>query len=173
MNWNNIIAINIGPKRGSSCSEAICQYSELAQQYSTQADFLVLNLSSPFLATVRKEGGAPWLKDVLFAIKSERPVAVKMHLHELTDPVLDCLKISGCEAIIGVHDQKASLTAEQIKSTCQRLAPLPFISVGRIASKEDIELRLEHGAALVEIFSLLVKEGPQAVRNIAEGLFSS
>ncbi len=50
------------------------------------------------------------------------------------------------------------------------LGPLPLISVGGIASAVDTWERLKAGAAWVQIYTGLVREGPVLARRIVSGL---
>jgi len=47
---------------------------------------------------------------------------------------------------------------------------MPVVSVGGVASPEDVIARLRAGAALVQLYTALVYEGPRLVKRIGEGL---
>ena len=65
----------------------------------------------------------------------------------------------------------AALSTATLQAFHQRLGPdLPLIGVGGISSAEDIRLKFDAGASLVQLYSALVYKGPGLVRSLLNTL---
>ncbi len=152
----NPVGINIGVPHSCHFSNAISHFIEMAEIYGHQADFLIINLSSPFIQSIRRKGGEAWAKELVAEVKkaSDRPLCVKLR----SDDIPEELPKLECNGLVIAHMSKD----EDIISLYRSLKPYPVISVGGITSVKEIRNRLNHGADLVEIFTLLVTQGPRA-----------
>jgi dihydroorotate dehydrogenase len=63
-----------------------------------------------------------------------------------------------------------SSSLRQIAAVCEYLDGAAVISVGGVASGADVESRLAAGAALVQIHTTLVRDGPGSPKRILAAL---
>ena len=150
-----------------SLDEAFAHYTKLAASYAPQADFLIINLSSPRSRPFLQKGGRGWTVDLFQHLHAtiSRPICLKVRCEQIPDWIGD-LSLSG---IVVAHI--AQEDTQDIKHLYADLRPLNILSVGGVMTQKDVEMRLSFGADLVEIFSLLVLKGPKAVRELAQGLW--
>lgn len=66
-----------------------------------------------------------------------------------------------------LQDKSLQVTKELVTAL---QGELPVISVGGIDSAESAQARLDAGASLVQIYSSLIYQGPELVKDIVEGL---
>ncbi|GGF68964.1 dihydroorotate dehydrogenase (quinone) [Terasakiella brassicae] len=150
-----------------SLDESLVHYTKLAASYAAQADFLVINLSSPRSRPFLQKGGRGWTIDLfqqLHALVS-CPICLKVRCEQIPDWIGD-LSLNG---VVVAHIAQEDV--QDIKHIYADLCPFKIVSVGGVMTQRDVEMRLSSGADLVEIFSLLVLKGPKAVRELVQGLW--
>ncbi len=150
-----------------SLDEALAHYTKLAVSYAAQADFLVINLSSPRSRPFLQKGGRDWTVDLFQQLHASisRPICLKVRCEQIPDWI-DNLSLNG---VVVAHIEQDD--PQNIKHLYADLRPLNILSVGGVMTQKDVEMRLSFGADLVEIFSLLVLKGPKAVRELGQGLW--
>ncbi|WP_417831741.1 hypothetical protein [Terasakiella sp.] len=150
-----------------SLDESLVHYTKLAASYAAQADFLVINLSSPRSRPFLQKGGRDWTVDLFQQLHAtiSCPICLKVRCEQIPDWIGD-LSLNG---VIVAHIAQEDV--RDIKHIYADLRPLNILSVGGVMTQRDVEMRLSSGADLVEIFSLLVLKGPKAVRELVQGLW--
>ncbi len=181
-----VVGVNIACSRHAEGRDALAQYLTLAEHFLPLADYLVLNLSSPFTRRARRSGSA-WLTSLLSDVAAAAlrqqdrtarrvPLAVKISAAEdLPAPWLETLDHALASdfagAVLatpeGLSEAEILLTLKEAKA---RLGERCLVSVGGIHSAAQVHDRLARGASAVQVFSALVDGGPGWVRRIASEL---
>jgi dihydroorotate dehydrogenase len=140
------------------------------------ADYVVANLSSPFLA---RDGNVPGI-DVLIDCLGEAwrhhcsatgrciPLLIKVACGPPGTGLPAAIPAARRQKLSGVVLVSSSL--RQITAVCEHLDEASVISVGGVATAKDITSRLAAGAALVQIYTAFVRDGPGTPRRILEEL---
>jgi len=191
------IFANIGKNRSTTNQDASEDYKALAEKLAPEVQALVVNVSSPNTTGLRDLQTGSELKElvqkVVFAAKT-KPVLVKLspdmseeQLHHALDSSLE----AGAKGFIltnttlsrEVHSQfpkegglsgraVAKLSLKTLKSAIAHLGPrrqgLLMISAGGVMTAQDIKERISVGADLVQVYSVLVFEGPSFFRKMAQ-----
>ena len=191
------IGVNVGKSRAinSKDKDAVIQdYLNSISKLEEFADYITINVSSPNTPGLRDWEKPAQLSELLKPIseKAKKPLFVKISPdleNEDVEAVLalcDSLKFAGIIAtnttterenmpswtgreqggISGKLLKEKSLS--MAKFICERKPKsLAFISVGGIASKEDVKERLQIGADLVQIYTSFIYEGISLVKECA------
>jgi dihydroorotate dehydrogenase len=130
---------------------------------------------------LRELQGRDFLRDILAAIQTEKPVLVKI-APDLSFPQIDEILALSPAGIVATN---TSLTPEgglsglplRARATeCvrhisrQTRGQLPIIGVGGIFTADDAYEKIRAGANLVEVWTGMIYEGPAIARNINRGL---
>lgn len=163
------VAVNIGSLRSDLDATVADDYRACLRQLAPVADILVVNLScrrmarlcganaaglANFLAMLRVEAN-------LSAKQMGRRVrlAVKVEMAESESAlVVEAAIAARLDALVAVGGDVAALAAHA--------APLAVIAVGGIGSRVDVAARLDQGAALVEVYSALIRDASSAPRRL-------
>ena len=143
------------------------------------------------LATIKKEQMSLSLE-----FKKYVPVAIKV-APDLTDEevkdVAESLLANNIDALIATNTtiskhavdnldhghEGGGLSGEPIRDSSTKIIAefqkylkdqIPIIGVGGIASAADAQAKLDAGAALIQVYSGLIYEGPRLVKNILNGI---
>lgn len=182
----DIVGVNIACSRRSDGKKALSQYITLAEHFLPMADYLVLNLSSPFTRRAR-QSGADWLTALLSKTVAARtryqdtashyvPLAVKV---TATDDgsvsLLDSLDLTLASGFDGAIVATPNTMTEQavlktLREAKVRLGTGSLVSVGGITTAEHVRDRLACGASAVQVFSAVVDEGPDWARRVVSEL---
>ena len=181
-----LLGISLGSNHEAWRETAITDYLALMNALWRYADYLVINLSSPrdrdgmtrahetpvrrLLERIRdhaRELGATTGKQVPVAVK----VAVTANQRNVPMTV-QCVAEAGLQGIVAATEQTQPQAAicRQLRALSDYLGTLPLISVGGIGSVDDARKRMESGAALVQLFTGVLREGPFLARRIVAGL---
>ena len=112
-----IIGVNLGKNKDTALEEAANDYIALVRSFSSLADYLAINISSPNTAGLRRLQGRDLLENLLCAIAEERRASVLRHggripiLVKLApdlsddelDDALDVILRSGMDGIIATN----------------------------------------------------------------------
>lgn len=170
------VGVNIGSARRGIDGKVIDDYVAAFARVCDRADYVAINLSSPFLA---RNGDTPGV-DALVERLSETwhircaetgrrvPLLAKVACHPPGTPLPAAIAAVRRHGLSGVVLVSSSLT--QIAAVCNYLEGATVISVGGVASGADVEARLAAGATLVQIYSALVRDGPSCPQRILAGL---
>ncbi len=171
-----LVGVNIGSPRRGIDGKVIDDYVAAFARVCGRADYVAINLSSPFLA---RSGDTPGV-DALVERLSEAwhircaetgrrvPLLAKVACHPPGTPLPAAIAAVRRHRLSGVVLVSSSLT--RIAAVCDYLEGAAVISVGGVASGADVEARLAAGATLVQIYSALVRDGPSSPKRILAGL---
>jgi len=154
-----------------------------------QADYVTLNLSRPGAearsGNVKAGQLAAFLDSMVQArqgltSKQYRPppmlikVAIREDHRETVTPVLHAVKEAGLHGFIAAfeHWRSVDRMCRSIERMARYLDPIPLIAVGGIYTSNDAWLRLEAGAALVQLYHAFLERGPFVARKIVNGLLA-
>lgn len=193
------LGLNIGKAAATALEDSPKEYAECAAILRPVSDYLVLNISSPNTADLRRLHEPDRLKALLDAVLSavaageSKPVFLKVS-PDATDQELSgvaALAVSYKVGLIATNTtlDRAGLTSleagglsgkplkaradavlKRLKQETQGRVPL--IGVGGILSAADARDKFEAGADLVQVYTGLVYRGPGLVREIVAGLAS-
>jgi dihydroorotate dehydrogenase len=170
------IGVNIGSSRRGLNDRVIDDYLAALSRVWAGADYIVANLSSPFL---ERDGNVPGVEMLIerlaHAWRDQRretgrqvPILIKIAYPSTGAPVCAALAEARKQKLSGVV--LVSSCPRQIASACEWLDGAAVISVGGVASAEDVRSRLAAGAALVQIHTALVRDGPGTPHRILSSL---
>ncbi len=192
------LGVNIGKNAATTLERAVEDYQKCAAAVADRCDFLVVNVSSPNTSGLRSLQQGEELKKLLLAVLSEAkqtPVLVKLSPDEELEELARLAAISVDNGATGVvasntsvdysmsknpHiEHKGGLSGDLIRSRSRLVTSRVaralagrgvLISVGGIATVDDLYWRLRQGALLAEIYTGLIYDGPDLPRRLAEGL---
>lgn len=179
-----VLGINVGSARGAFSEQLIDDYVSAMRAVWDYADYLTVNLSSPRGWIGDGGANAMEVRMLLERIKKQHatlvagtgrrvPLAVKVAATGGTIPV--AAGVAGdlrFDAVIMATNrtEPSDLVCRRIRELADCLSPVALISVGGITSADGAWTRLQAGAALVQIYTGLVEEGPFLARRIVRRL---
>jgi dihydroorotate dehydrogenase len=178
----SVVGANVGKSRAVELQDAVADYRESVRRLAGVADYIALNVSSPNTPGLRELQSVERLRELVQAVRSElqagacpRPILVKL-APDLSDEELDAvaglaleLDLDGLIAVNttavdggGLSGAPLAPRAEQVLRRLRQTAGsrLVIVSVGGIESAQDVWMRLEAGATLVQAYTALVYAGP-------------
>lgn len=190
------LGINIGKSKVAALEHAPQDYLSSLKLLWNLADYLVVNVSSPNTPGLRQLQDRGHLNELLAAVQEmlagRKPLLLKIApdmTWEQFDDVIALTeehKISGLIAtnttidreVLGFDPNEAGgLSGEPLKARAVEVlhylkanTKLPIISVGGISTADDAFERLKAGAALLQIYTGLIYQGPFLIKNINQGL---
>ena len=197
--WPSIpVGINLGKSKVTPLEEATADYVTSFRRLRHVGDYFVLNVSSPNTPGLRKLQDKAALEALLGAVQAENGGAVPLLLKIAPDlewtaieeilSLVEARKLAGIIATNTTIDhsslpesqrQQGGLSGQPLKARAQEVlqfvvkrTTLPVIAVGGIGSAEDALRRLDAGAALLQIYTGLVYEGPGLIQNIHRALLA-
>ncbi len=176
-----LLGVNIGCRPGSMGPQAVDEIVDMMDVFWESADYLAVNLSSPFHRQAGMIADATWLGELFARVKSQQERLISLHGRRvpvaakvLIEPPFPSLPLAmardaGLDGIVGVTlpGTDETCSAERVASW---LAPVPLISVGGIHDAVEARRRLDGGSALVQVYSLVMTGGPARVRALARDL---
>jgi dihydroorotate dehydrogenase len=194
---HGIVGVNVGANKDTV--DRVGDYVAGVTAMADVADYLTINISSPNTPGLRNLQDAGLLRELLDALTAaRRPVDPPLFLKLAPD--LDHAEIDAvAKVVVGRVDalivgnttlsrpalrapgagQAGGLSGAPLRDLAvQRLrdfrratgGAVPLIAAGGINSTDEAYLRIRAGAALVQLYSALVFEGPGLARRIANGL---
>jgi len=193
-----VLGVNVGANKDSA--DRVGDYLAGIAAFSTVADYLTVNISSPNTPGLRGLQAKGELEALLEAIAGQRtsatpPVFLKVAPDLETgdhERIVRAALDNGIAALIvanttisrpplaSAHAGEAGgLSGAPLKTlACAQLRAfravagdaLPLIGVGGIASAEDAWERIRAGASLVQLYSAMTYHGPGIARSITTGL---
>lgn len=171
-----LLGVNIGSRRSGLDAPVVEDYAAMLRAAWDGADYVVANLSSPFL---RRDGDRAALDRLLRRLKDEqaagtaatgrwRPLALKLNGGGAGEPMpvaVAAARHYGFDGVVLVTP-----CVRRLAQVAAFLAPATVISVGGIGSAGDVRTRLEAGAALVQVFTGFVRGGPWFPRRVLAAL---
>jgi len=189
------IGINIGKNKVTPENEALNDYETLLHTFKNYGDYIVINISSPNTPGLRDLQNEKFITDLFTLAKSitNQPIFLKIAPDmEAQDAIDICTSAvnAGAVGIIATNttidysltkDAKdfggisGALVREKSFKLFQAIGKELYgktllISVGGIETAEDTYRRIKAGATLVQVYSMLIYNGPKMIKAINEGL---
>ena len=198
--WPTIpVGLNLGKSKVTPLEEATADYLKSFERLFELGDYFVLNVSSPNTPGLRSLQGRAELDELLGAVQAAnrakatpKPVLLKiapdLEFAQIEE-ILELVTAHGLAGLIATNttldhsavppelNQTGGLSGkplrgrstEIVKFICQR-TKLPVIAVGGIVSAADALEKFDAGAALVQVYTGFIYEGPALVRAIKRAL---
>jgi dihydroorotate dehydrogenase len=190
--------VNLGKSKVTPLEEATADYVTSFRRLRGLGDYFVLNVSSPNTPGLRKLQDKAALEELLGAVQAENTGSAPLLLKIAPDlewPAIDEIlalveanKLAGLivtnttidhSSVPEARRQQGGLSGrplrersfEVLKFVVSRTR-LPVIAVGGIGSADEALRRLDAGAALIQIYTALVYEGPALIQAIHNALLS-
>jgi dihydroorotate dehydrogenase len=187
-----VVGGNIGKNKTTPEEAALDDYRAAYRVIAPLVDYVALNISSPNTPGLRKLQAPEALGPLLAGMLALRKLAPDLSSPEL-DATLDVLAASGIDGVIatnttldrgivsevnrakvealgegGLSGRGLKLRARNVQlRILQRLPPqIRLVACGGIGSGEVAARALQDGAALVQIYTALIFEGPLLVRRM-------
>ena len=191
------LGINIGANKDSA--DRIADYARGMAAMAPLADYITVNISSPNTPGLRALQDRGALEALLDAVNAAAATSCPIFLKVAPDlepaDIDDIVGVAMDKGLAALIVSNTTVTRPPLSSSQagetgglsgaplrdlaqQRLidfrkasgGAIPLIGVGGIASAEDAWARIRAGAALVQLYSALVFEGPGLAGRIARGL---
>ena len=194
-NFDYPIGINIGKNKLTSEEDALNDYKILLETFKHSGNYIVINISSPNTPGLRDLQNEKFITDLFSMAKSITNQAIFLKIApdmEAKDAIDLCTAAvnAGAVGIIATNTTiDYSLTPnakdfggisgalvreksyELFKAIGKELHDKTLlISVGGIETAEDAYRRVKAGASLIQIYSMLIYNGPIMIKEINEGL---
>ncbi len=184
------LGINIGKNKDTPLNKAADDYRELVKIFEEDADYLVINVSSPNTKDLRKLQDVEFMKEILSEVNDvrefEKPLYVKVSPDEdLKDfeAFVELLVLKNVQGIIatnttvkkewgrgGVSGEELKLKARktQLKllELTEKVKNFEIICAGGISGPEDIRLLEEKGASFFQIYTSFIYQGPSILKKL-------
>ncbi len=189
------IGINIGKNKTVPEEKAIEDYRTLFHAFKPYGDYVVVNISSPntpglrdlqnetFVKTLFEEATRITDKPVLLKIAPDMAVEEALHLCQsaidagasgiiATNTTIDYTLTPHAKDFGGIS---GALLKEKSYALFREIGKAFYgktllVSVGGIDSAEEAYRRIKAGASLIQVYSMLIYEGPKLIRDINAGL---
>lgn len=193
---HGVIGVNIGANKDST--DRIADYVAGVRAMSPVARYLTINISSPNTPGLRGLQDEGALNELLAAVqeaRSDKPIFLKVApdlgpgdperiVRAAIDHKIDALIVSNTTVsrppLKSRHAQEqGGLSGAPLKPIALKAlrdfraasgGEIPLIGVGGISSANDAWERVRAGASLVQLYTVMVYEGPHIARRIAHGL---
>lgn len=192
------VGVNLGKSKVTPLEEANADYVESFRSLREFGDYFVLNVSSPNTPGLRHLQDKAALESLLKAVQAEntrrQPLLLKIAPDLEWDAIEEILAlVESCQldGLIATNttidhssvapelQQQGGLSGQPLKRRALEVlrfltarTRLPVIGVGGIGSVDDALERLDAGAALIQIYTGLVYEGPGLVGDIHRALLA-
>ncbi|WP_457608133.1 quinone-dependent dihydroorotate dehydrogenase [Nitratifractor sp.] len=189
------VGINIGKNKTTPEKEALRDYETLFKAFRDYGTYVVINISSPNTPGLRDLQNEAFIREV-FRIGTgitDKPILLKIAPDMSEEQALELCRVAveaGAAGIIPTNTTvdyaltphakdfggiSGALLTEKSRNLFRAIGRefhdrTLLISVGGIDSPEEAYERIRMGASLVQIYSLLIYEGPALIRRINEGL---
>jgi dihydroorotate dehydrogenase len=189
------IGINIGKNKLTPEDKALDDYEKLLHTFKNYGDYIVINISSPNTPGLRDLQNEKFITDLFTMAKeiTSQPIFLKI-APDMTpeDAITLCNSAvdAGASGIIATNttiDYSLTPNAKDFGGISGALVreksyelfraigkelygKTMLISVGGIETAEDAYRRIKAGATLVQVYSMLIYNGPKMIKEINEGL---
>lgn len=187
------VGVNIGKSKVTPLEEATADYLYSFNRLRELGDYFVLNVSSPNTPGLRKLQDRAALGELFGAIQganvTRKPVLVKIApdlTWEAVDDVLSLVDEHGIAGVIATNTtidhspvpehrkQTGGLSGVPVRARSTEIiryitsrAKVPVIGVGGIFNADDAKEKLDAGAALIQLYTGFIYEGPALVSRCA------
>jgi|GEM_PF-134498 len=184
-----LLGISLGSLRAQFDEQMQEDYMQGLEAVHAHADYITLNLSRPHSAVraghIKRKQLAAFMDSMVqtrqkLASKQYCPppllikAAILENERETITPLLHLARETGLNGFIAAFEQWRSTDdmCRRIEQMARYLDPIPLIAVGGIRTAEDVRLRLEAGAALVQLYHAFMEHGPFVARKIVNDLLA-
>ncbi|WP_136600503.1 quinone-dependent dihydroorotate dehydrogenase [Salinigranum halophilum] len=190
------VGLNIGKSKTTPLDEAPSDYLYTFERCGEWVDYSVVNVSSPNTPGLRELQNRAALEEIIGTLldAGARPLLVKLspdlpeRAVEEALAVVDDLDLDGVVATNTTTSRPSSLRSPEqaergglsgkpIEQTSTafvefvaRRTDVPVVGVGGISDAEGAYAKIRAGAAVVQLYTALVYEGPTIARDINRGL---
>ena len=189
------IGINIGKNKLTSEDNALKDYESLLHTFKNHGDYIVINISSPNTPGLRDLQNEQFITNLFTMAKkiTSQPIFLKIAPDMKEQDAIDlCIAAvnSGATGIIATNttiDYSVTQHAKDFGGISGALVreksfklfaaigkelygKTILISVGGIETAEDAYRRIKAGATLIQVYSMLIYNGPKMIKEINEGL---
>jgi dihydroorotate dehydrogenase len=189
------IGINIGKNKLTSEEDALKDYETLLHTFKNYGDYIIINISSPNTPGLRDLQNEKFITDLFTMAKTITDQAIFLKIApdmEAQDAIDLCTTAvnAGASGIIATNttiDYSLTKNAkdfggisgalvreksyELFKAIGKELyGKTILISVGGIETAEDAYRRIKAGATLIQVYSMLIYNGPKMIKEINEGI---
>lgn len=193
--WPSIpVGINLGKSKVTPLDEAVADYLLSFERLQHLGDYFVLNVSSPNTPGLRQLQDRSSLEQLIRAIQDRnsdgRPLLVKIAPDLEFDAIEEIISLSHDTQLSGLIATNTTLdhsgipperhtqgglsgaplknrSTEIVKFITSRTS-LPVIAVGGIMSPDDAMEKFDAGAALIQLYTGFIYEGPSLVHEIVQ-----
>jgi len=194
-NFDYPIGINIGKNKVTPEEEALNDYKILLETFKNEGTYIVINISSPNTPGLRDLQNEKFITDLFNMAKeiTSQPILLKIAPDMTPDDALTICNAAveaGAAGIIATNTTidysvtpnakdfggiSGALVREKSFKLFQALGKELYgktllISVGGIETAEDAYRRIKAGASLIQVYSMLIYNGPKMIKEINEGL---
>lgn len=189
------IGINIGKNKITSEADALGDYEKLIKHLGDFGDYMVINISSPNTPGLRNLQNEEFISSLFEMAKklTKKPILLKIAPDMSNKEAINLCKIAisaGASGIIATNTTVdysltpnakdfGGISGELLKVKSRNLfkaigkefyGKTILISVGGIDSAKEAYERIKDGATLIQVYSMLIYEGPSLIKNINDGL---
>jgi len=183
---SGIVGVNVACLRQAEGDGAIQQYVSVSRSCLPFADYLALNLSSPFTSRTCA-AGRQWLETLLSEVATARdlfqrktgrrvPLTVKVSMTQAgEEEALERLQMAralGFEGAIAATPRGMPETRihDALRTAKTIMGDMTLLSVGGVVSAAQVRDRFRCGAEAVQLFAGIVEHGPFIARQIVSEL---
>jgi len=192
---NYPIGINIGKNKLTPENEALNDYRILLETFKNSGDYIIINISSPNTPGLRDLQNEKFITDLFNMAKeiSSQDIFLKIAPDMTASDAIELCNAAvnaGAAGIIATNTTidysvtkhakdfggiSGALVREKSFKLFQAIGKELYgktllISVGGIETAEDAYRRIKAGATLIQVYSMLIYNGPIMVKEINEGL---
>jgi dihydroorotate dehydrogenase len=189
------LGINIGKNKTTAQEEALDDYEFLLEAFESYASYLVINISSPNTPGLRDLQNEAFITDLFTMAKriTDKPIFLKIAPDMTPQDAVELCGFAieaGASGIIATNTTvdyslsdnarnfggiSGKLLKEKSFELFEAIAKVYYgktilISVGGIDGPLEAYRRIKAGASLVQVYSMLIYDGPQLIKDINYGL---
>ena len=181
------VFVNVGKNRDVPLEGAVEAYVECYRRVAPHADAAVLNLSSPNTPGLRDLQRPEHVESLLNAMPRVGPVLIKIapdldetQINEVADvcakkadgmictnTTLD--RLPGMNEAGGLSGKPLMAKSTSVLAQVRKAVgdDYPLIGVGGVFTADDVRVKMDAGANLVQIYTSFIYEGPGIVKRLA------
>lgn len=195
-----VLGVNLGKTKAVALDQALEDYLYSFSRLQSYADYVVLNVSSPNTPELRKLQERPRLEALFRGVQAANlrriPLLVKiapdLERPQVEDVLESCLGCGVCgliatnttfsrEGLSTVTQETGGLSGAPLRAKSLEMVrfiygttqgKLPIVGVGGVFSGRDAFDLLSAGAALVQVYTGLIYEGPALIKKVKSELLS-
>ena len=194
-NFDYPIGINIGKNKLTPEDEALNDYKVLLETFKDKGSYIIINISSPNTPGLRDLQNEKFITDLFTMAKeiTSKPIFLKIAPDMTAKDAIDLCTTAvnaGAAGIIATNTTidysvtqhakdfggiSGALVREKSYELFRAIGKELYgktilISVGGIETAEDAYRRIKAGASLIQVYSMLIYNGPVMIKEINEGL---